>query len=167
MTDLKELCKGEQGHQLFPVLRILTITKCNNLMVAVPGTLLLDMLQEIRVKDCDQMEQVFRDPSHPRPRMFYRDKRFSVQHFFSLTCIELVNLPGLRCIWSSNVRLRFPCLRNLEITNCSKLETVFPSPSSQVCQDSLHFRIMEILECLLRINPRGRKDDIDRVHYKV
>ncbi|OMP04500.1 Disease resistance protein [Corchorus olitorius] len=138
MADLKELCKGIHGSNFFRIKEKLTVTKCNSLKFAVTWTQVDRFdLQEVRVKECDQLEVVFENIDEPP------DPGNEMERFSALTYLELVKLPRLRCIENpQNVHL--PSLKVVEVKDCAELISLFSSP---LIQSPLQLETLRIHSC--------------------
>nr|XP_023920782.1 probable disease resistance protein At4g27220 [Quercus suber] len=114
------------NHQLVPdsfcKLKKLRVGRCKNLMnIFLPNMLRsLQNLEELEIRDCNSVEEVF------DIRGVNIDEICTVSN--KLRVLMLFNLLKLKHVWSSDLQaiLTFQNLREVEVSNCRSLKSLFP-----------------------------------------
>ncbi|KAK6271270.1 hypothetical protein POUND7_008368 [Theobroma cacao] len=137
MICLKELCHGRFPNGFLQKLEILTISECNNLIVAIPG---LPNIKELSVEDCARLEVVFQINGR-----LHANEENQTSMLSSLTNLELDSLPELKHIWTGPPHLvKLQSLEVIRIASCDKLAYLFPAT---IAQSLVHLEELHIHDC--------------------
>ena len=132
----------------FCKLNQLCVDQCENLMNIFPPNMLRRLqnnLEELRIRNCNSVEEVF------------EVRRANVDEIYEkgstqLKVLNLVSLPKLKHVWTSDLEaiLTFQNLRQVEVSKCKTLKSLFPISVA---------KSLEQLESL-RINDCGLMEEI-------
>ncbi|XP_038900863.1 uncharacterized protein LOC120087922 isoform X2 [Benincasa hispida] len=105
----------------FSQLVAIIIKGCNRLRCILPSNIVtaLVCLDTLDIVGCELLERVF-EIENP----IFCDKKV-----VPLTFLRLRSLPNLKYVWSKDVNdvLAFPNLKNVDVTDCPKLRSIFPA----------------------------------------
>ena len=110
--------KGPEKIMGFEMLRLLEVEKCNSLTYLFSPSIakLLVMLEEIKVEDCDKIEEIL-----SRTREEEREK--GIVLFYKVKSILLRDLPNLKCFCNEANAFDWPSLKKLRVIRCPNLST--------------------------------------------
>ncbi|XP_030957889.1 disease resistance protein At4g27190-like [Quercus lobata] len=147
INTLKMLWHNQLVPDSFCKLNQLRVDQCENLMNIFPPNMLrrLQNLEDLRIRNCNLVEEVF------------EVRRANVDEIYEkgstqLKVLNLVNLPKLKHVWTSDLEtiLTFQNLRQVEVSKCKTLKSLFPISVA---------KSLEQLESL-RINDCGLMEEI-------
>ncbi|KAK4275476.1 hypothetical protein QN277_018551 [Acacia crassicarpa] len=110
------------SHEIFPELRVLTISSCGNLEFILPNSCIegLLKLRKIEISLASKLKYIFGQCKNEDQLSCLNSAKMVLPH---LEEIELESLPNLLGIFSENYHLSWECLKKLTWRNCPRLST--------------------------------------------
>ncbi|KAF3962351.1 hypothetical protein CMV_013119 [Castanea mollissima] len=139
---LKMLWHNQLNPDSFCKLKQLCVGDCENLINIFQPNILrrLQNLEDLQIRNCNLVEEVFEVQGKNGDEIC--DMVVSTQ----FKVLKLINLPNLKHVWSSGSQeiLTFQNLREVEVSNCKSMKSLFPA---SVAKSLEQLKKLKIYDC--------------------